>query len=110
MCIWEKNTVLTYGALAAHRDTSYGDLLTARILDPLGMTDTTVAVDAASLPTPRATGTSRSRVVGRCGHAHRLGAHHRRYGVAATAHRSRRTAPAAPGRQRRRPRTSASLS
>lgn len=48
------------GALAAHQDTSYGDLLTARILEPLAMTDTTVAADAASLPEPRATGGSPS--------------------------------------------------
>lgn len=47
-------------ALAAHQGTSYPDLLTERILRPVGMADTTVAVDRATLPEPRAEGTSRS--------------------------------------------------
>jgi CubicO group peptidase (beta-lactamase class C family) len=47
-------------ALAAHQKTSYGDLLTDRLLAPLEMTDTTVAMDPAALPEPRAVGTSRS--------------------------------------------------
>lgn len=47
-------------ALAAHQGRSYPGLLTERILRPVGMSETTVAVDRATLPEPRADGTSRS--------------------------------------------------
>jgi len=47
-------------ALAAHHGARYGDLLTERVLAPAGMADTTVAIDPATLPEPRATGTTRS--------------------------------------------------
>lgn len=47
-------------ALAAHRDTRYGNLLAERVLAPVGMTDTTVAVSAAELPEPRARGETKS--------------------------------------------------
>lgn len=47
-------------ALAAHEGRRYPDLLTRRVLAPLGMRDTTVALGPAELPTPRAIGTSSS--------------------------------------------------
>lgn len=47
-------------ALAADQRTSYPELLTKRVLAPLGMADTTLAVDEAALPDPRASGSSRS--------------------------------------------------
>lgn len=47
-------------ALAAHQGARYGDLLTERVLTPLAMADTTVAVDPATLPEPRASGVSQS--------------------------------------------------
>lgn len=47
-------------ALAAHQGTRYPDLVTERVLAPVGMADTTVAVDEGTLPEPRAVGTSSS--------------------------------------------------
>lgn len=47
-------------ALVAHQGIGYRDLLAERILAPLGMTDTTVALTRAELPEPRARGTSRT--------------------------------------------------
>jgi CubicO group peptidase (beta-lactamase class C family) len=47
-------------ALAADQRTNYPDLVTKRVLGPLGMSDTTLAVDQATPPDPRASGTSRS--------------------------------------------------
>lgn len=47
-------------ALAADQDVGYRELLAGRVLVPLGMNDTTVAVSRAELPEPRARGMSRS--------------------------------------------------